>query len=435
MNFHKQSMYIFATARKAARITAVLVSLLSVMLAGAGLQAQDWPEFRGPTGQGHVTDSGSAKALATSWSPSKNVKWKRAIPGQGWSSPVLVGGKIYMTAAVPPAPGAPEFRLVAMCLDAATGKPVWDTAVFKQGGDAPKIHKKNSHASPTPIIEGDRIYVHFGHRGAACLTLKGKIVWKNDSFAYPPVHGNGGSPVLTDKAMIFNCDAGKNPFVLALSKKTGKTIWKKARSTKPARAFSFCTPLLITVAGKQQLISPGSDAVFAYDPANGNEIWRVNYKGGYSVVPRPVFGQGLVFICTGFNKPNLLAIRPDGSGNVTDSHVAWRTGRSAPHTPSLLLVGQELYMMSDGGVASCLDAKTGKEHWTEKVGGKFSASPIFANGKIYYQTEKGLGLIFEAGKTYKEVARNDLKEPTLASYAVGDGAIFIRTGKHLYRIQ
>ncbi len=200
------------------------------------------------------------------------------------------------------------------------------------------------------------------------------------------------------------------------------------------RMFAFATPLTIEVDGRKQVVCPGAGAVVAYDPDTGRPLWQVDYPGGYSVIPRPVYGHGLVFVGTGYDRPSLLAIRPTGSGNVTETHVAWRLDRSAPHTPSPLLVGDELYVVSDNGIASCLDARTGKIHWQKRLGGKFSASPLFAAGRIYLQAEEGEGIVIAPGTTYRELARNRLEPRTFASYAVAGDTLLIRTEFHLYRI-
>ncbi len=277
------------------------------------------------------------------------------------------------------------------------------------------------------------MFVHFGHEGTARLDLSGKVVWRK-RMEYNPVHGNGGAPVAVGQALIFSCDGANDPFVVALDRNTGAVLWKTQRSVDATKKFSFTTPLVIEVNGQTQVISPASDIVCALDPRNGSEIWRVRYDG-YSVIPRPVYGHGLVYICTGYNTPKLLAIRPDGRGDVTDTHVEWTMKRGAPHTPSLLLVGDELYMVSDRGVASCVDAKTGKPHWQERLGGGFSASPLYADGKIYFQSEQGEGTVIAPGTTFRRIATNDLGERTLASYAVGDSALFIRSAQALYRIE
>jgi outer membrane protein assembly factor BamB len=211
-------------------------------------------------------------------------------------------------------------------------------------------------------------------------------------------------------------------------------LWKTDRDTPARKKFSFGTPLLIEVNGRKLVVSPASDVVAAYDPVDGGEVWRVRYDG-YSVIPRPVYGHGLVFLSTSFDSPVLLAIRPDGTGDVTDTHVAWRLRKGAPKTPSPLLVGDEIYTLSDDGVLSCLDARTGRVHYQQRLGSTYSASPLFAGGNIYVQSEDGTGTVVKAGRQFEELARNALDERSLASYAAADGALFIRTARHLYRIE
>lgn len=390
--------------------------------------AEDWPEFRGPTGQGVVKGP-----LPITWSKDKNVVWKQAIPGKGWSSPVFAGGHIYLTTAI--SQDNNEQSLRALCLDATKGNLLWEKEIFRPNGKkAPRIHSKNSHASPTPLVQDGKLFVHFGHQGTACLDLDGKILWRNTTLSYAPVHGNGGSPILVQDMLIFSCDGGDQRFVVALNIDDGKVRWKTPRTVEASRKFSFSTPLLIDIGGRQQIISPGSNAVCAYDPVDGTEIWRVRYNG-YSVIPRPVYGHGLLFIGTGYDRPSLLAVRPDGKGDVTDTHIVWKMTKAAPHTPSPLLVGEELYTISDNGVASCLDARTGKVHWQERLGGNYSASPLFADGKLYFQSEQGTGVVLQVGKEFKLLAKNPLDERSLASAAAADGALFLRTETHLYRIE
>jgi outer membrane protein assembly factor BamB len=323
--------------------------------------------------------------------------------------------------------------LRALCLDANNGKIVWNSEVFVHTGST-HIHDKNSHASPTAVVEDDRLYVHFGHQGSACLDLDGKVLWRNTTLKYSPVHGSGGSPILVNDALIFSCDGASDPFVAALNKKTGQLLWKTARSFAAKKKFSFSTPLLIQANGQSQVVSPSSGAVYAYDPKDGRELWRVRHPEGYSVVPRPVFGHGLLFISTAFDSPEVMAIRPDGQGDITDTHVAWTLAKGAPKTPSMLLVDKELYFVSDAGIATCVDAKTGRVHWAERVGGNYSASPLFADGRIYLQNEEGTGVVLAPGKIFHQLARNSLGERALASYAVTDGALFIRTEARLYRV-
>lgn len=404
-----------------------LVSLALTVFVSVPALAADWPQFRGPLGNGISTE----KNLPIQWNETQNIAWKQEVPGKAWSSPALVKGRLYLTTAVV---ADEKLSQRALCLNAKDGQIVWNTEIFTQeSASAPKIHGKNSHASPTPLVESGRVYVHFGHQGTACLDLDGKIVWKTQELAFPPVHGNGNSPVLVDGLLIFSCDGASSPFIAALDIKNGDVRWKFARESDSAKRFAFATCEVITVAGKKQVISPGAGVVNSLDPATGKEIWHVNYDG-YSVIPRPVFGHGLVFMSTGYDSPSILAIRPDGQGDVTDTHVEWTLKKGAPHTPSPLLVGNELYLVSDGGIATCVDAKTGDVHWSERIGTKYSASPVYADGKIYCQDEDGKGTVLKPGQKFQKMAENGFAEPSLASYCVGDGAIFVRTEKHLYKV-
>jgi outer membrane protein assembly factor BamB len=410
----------------------LLRTFIALVLLSSAASAADWPEFRGPTRDGIA----EVKQAPLEWSETKNIAWKVPIPGEGWSSPVVVKDRIYLTAAIPVEGSMPKsYWLSALCLEAKNGKQVWvKQLIAEDGAKSPKIHSKNSHASPTPIVEGQRIYVHFGHMGTACLDLKGNVIWGNDQLSYEPVHGNGGSPAIVGKALIFSRDGASNPNAVALDKATGKPLWATPRPNDPPKKFAFCTPLAIEVGGKTQVILPCAGAICAYDPASGEELWRVN-TDGYSTIPRPVFAHGLVYISTGYDSPTVMAIKPDGKGDVTDTHIAWQTKKAAPHTPSLLVVGDELYMVSDRGVAACLDAKTGEEVWQQRLGGNYSASPVFAAGRIYFQDEEGTCHVVAAGREFKELAVNKLPERTLASFAIIEGAIFLRGDKHLYRIE
>jgi outer membrane protein assembly factor BamB len=409
--------------RQAFAVTVLFISCLAPLA-----HADDWPEFRGPTGQGIVTKG----ELPTAWGKDKNVAWKQEIPGKGWSSPVVAGGRVYLTTSVPGDDRDQSLR--ALCLDAAKGNVLWDREILHQeGAKSPNIHSKNSHASPTPLVRNGKVFVHFGHQGTACLDINGNVLWRNTSLRYAPVHGNGGSPILVDDMLVFSCDGGDKRFVVALNTTDGNVRWKTPRTVEASKKFSFNTPLLIDAGGRMQIISPGSNVVSAYNPVDGKEIWQVRYNG-YSVIPRPVYGHGLVFVCTGYDRPSLLAIRPDGNGDVTDTHVVWKTNKAVPHTPSLLLSGKELYLISDGGVTSCLDALTGAVHWQQRLGGNYSASPLLADDKLYFQSEQGTGVVLQAGKEFKLLAKNALDERSLATPAAADGALFIRTEKHLYRI-
>ncbi len=398
-------------------------------IAALALRAHDWPEFRGPTGQG----LSPAKEVPIHWSATENVAWKTALAGNGWSSPVLVNGRLYLTTGNSPE-GAKNLTLSALCLDAQDGKVLWTTDVFSPE-DGASLHRKNGYASPTPVVREGRLYVHFGHLGTACLDLTGRVLWRQTSLKYPSQHGNGGSPVLAGDRLIFNCDGVTDPMVVALDRDTGEVKWKTLRHNESVpKRFSFSTPLLITNAGRLELISPGAGGTYAYEPATGRALWKVSTGNGFSVVPRPVFAHGLLYVNTDYDFPKVYAIRPGGEGDVTATHLAWQIGRGAPSTPSALVAGLEIYFVSDAGIATCADAKSGQVVWTERLGGGFSASPVFADGRIYFQNEEGAGYVVTAGRTFSLLAKNELGERTLASVAVDDGSIYIRGAAHLFRI-
>jgi len=387
------------------------------------LVAEDWPQFRGPGGQGHSSEH----AVPTQWSETQNVAWKVPVPGRGWSSPVVADGRVWLTTAS--AIGG-EASLRLMSFDAATGHQSSDVEVFRLR-NAALLNAKNSHASPTPIVENGRVYVHFGAQGTAAVSTTGEVIWKT-RLEYESQHGNGGSPVLYGDLMIVNCDGFDQSFVVALDKRTGKTRWRTFRPEPWSQAYS--TPLVIRVGERDLVISAGAFHAAAYDPQNGKEAWRVDYPDGFSNVPRPVYGAGLVFIATGFQQPSILAVRPDGKGNVTRSHIAWTLSRGAPLTPSPLLAGDDLYIVSDAGIASNVDARTGSIRWQHRLGAAVSASPVFADGRIYFLDEEGRTTVITPGATFQQVAVNVLDGSTLASMAVASQSFFIRTATHLYRI-
>jgi len=394
--------------------------LALLLLLSSIVFTDDWPQFRGPTGQG-VSDE---RNLPVTWSETKNIRWKTAIPGRGWSSPVIQGDRIWLTTATE------EGRsLRAIAVDVNTGAIQQDVEVFRL--KSPKLlNAKNSFASPTPVIEGDRIYLHFGAYGTACITQTGEIVWKTKLEYDNGQHGPGGSPVLYDDLLIVSCDGLEQQFVVALDKATGKVRWKKLREGYQA----YTTPLIVSLPGGDQMISPGAYQSIAYEPRTGKEIWRVKYAEGFSNVPRPVYGNELVYICTGFQEPSLLAVRLDGHGDVTKSKIVWKLDRGIPKTSSPLLVGNELYVVSDNGIATCIDAKTGDELWRARLDGNYSASPIYADGRIYFLSEEGESIVIAPGRQLKHLATNQLDGPTLASMAVSRNSLFIRSATHLYRV-
>jgi outer membrane protein assembly factor BamB len=394
--------------------------------------AEDWPQFRGPTGQGHSTERG----LPVEWSETRNITWKVPVAGRGWSSPVVADGRVWLTTAMHRGDGVSgnevkgsSLRLIAFDLE--DGREAVNVEVFHPGSGN-LTNAKNSHASPTPIVEGDRVYVHFGAHGTAALSTSGEILWKT-RLPYESQHGNGGSPVLYGDLLILSCDGSDDAYVVALDKRTGKTKWRTGRRQPFDQAYS--TPLVIRTGDRDELVSVGAYRAAAYEPQTGKEIWRVGYADGFSNVPRPVFGHGLVYIATGFQQPSLLAVRADGTGDVTKTHIAWTLRRGAPLTPSPLIVGDEIYIVNDGGIAQCLDAKTGESRWIQRLGGgDYSASPLFADGRIYFLSEGGVATVIAPGREFRRLATNTLEGETLASMAVSRGSIFIRSDSHLYRI-
>ncbi len=406
---------------------------IGLVVACCGLVgADDWPQFRGPDGQGHS----NARNLPERWSESENVMWKVPIGGLGWSSPSIKGEQIWLTTATDD-----NHSLRAIAIDRSTGSELHNIEVFRID-DPGKVHAKNSHASPTPLIEADRVYVHFGAHGTACLSTDGKVVWSTRDLEYKHVHGPGGSPILFEDLLILSCDGSDVQFVVALDKMTGKIRWKKKRehisearlTGKSNVPMAYSTPLLVDVNGTMQLLSSGADSIVSYDPRTGEENWWFTYDG-YSNVPRPVVGKGLVFISSGYDSPEFFAVRIDGKHDVTESHLAWNMKKASPLNPSPLLIGDELYLINDNGIATCVDASTGEQHWQERIGGNFSASPTIADGRIYLLDEEGTMTIIAPNKDFKLLASNKLEGRTLATPALVDNAIFLRSDTHLYRIE
>ncbi|TVP98330.1 MAG: serine/threonine protein kinase [Planctomycetaceae bacterium] len=421
-------------ARHLGRLTALGCLGFALCLTAAALTcaADPWPAFRGPTQDGIAGDA----RLPLQWDQKTNVRWRTELPGQGWSSPVIGDGVIYLSAAIPRDDDPDgDYDLSLILIDAESGETLRVTELIRQDGEeAPKIHKKNSHASPTPLLVGDRLYVHFGHQGTACVDRRGELIWVNREHTYPPVHGNGGSPVLVGDALIFTCDGASDPYVVALDAATGEEKWRTPRPVEATKKFSFATPTVIDSADGPLVIAPGSDCVLALEPQTGAIRWWVRFDG-YSVVPKPVISHSRVLIATGFGPTKLLAIRTDGSGEVTESHVDWEIDRGIPKTPSLIAHEGLVYLVSDDGIALGIDGESGEVIWRNRLGGNFSASPILAGDRIYFPSEEGITTVLRTGRKFEKLAANDLEEAMLASPAVAGNALFLRTDKALYRIE
>lgn len=415
-----------------------ILLLLSVSIVSSHALGSDadWPQFRGPDGQGHA----EGIQPAVQWSESENVTWKVDLPGVGWSSPVVAGDDVYLTTAVEVKEEASSgLSLRTLKLDAKTGKVVWNKEVFliDDASDV-EFHKKNSHASPTPVYRSGRIWVHYGTHGTACLNSDGEIQWTNTGLKYSPMHGNGGSPALSGDRLIICCDGSDERFVVGLNADNGEEIWRTEREFSPSRGFSFCTPTVIDVDGREVAICPGSGGVFAYAVDNGQQIWRVAYGEGYSVVPRPVVGHGMVYVCSGFGDGQLFAINPNGTGDITDENVRWKVKKGVPKSPSVILVEESIYMVDDRGIGTCVNALTGEVKWQERLKGGYSASPVYAGGHIYFQNETGLTTVIKPGDALDVVSTNqvaDGKLRTFASLAFHGQAILLRNETSLYRIE
>ena len=401
-----------------------------VTLATADVQSADyWNQFRGNSTNGYSPSDN----LPLEWSEDRNVAWKTPIHGKAWSSPVIWKDQIWMTTATPDGK-----ELFAVCVDARTGKVEHDVRVFD-------IEKPmfcidyNSYGSPTPVVEEGRVWVHFGSAGTACLeTTTGKTIWQRQDLPCDHLRGPGSSPIIFRNMLIMNFDGADFQYVIALDKKTGDTIWKTDRtidygSDNGDRKKAYCTPTVFQHNGQVQLVSPAAVATISYDPLNGKELWTV-YHGGYNAAARPLYSHGNVFInLEGGDR--LLAVKPDGTGNVTDTHVTWTCAKSTPTRPSQLIVGEHMFMINDKGVASCLDIKTGIPVWTERIEGRHSASPIYSNGRIYFFDEDGVSSVIAADPAeYRLLASNKLSDGCMASPGVYEDSLIIRTKTHLYRV-
>ncbi len=408
------------------------IAFACLSLSASGISAGEiWPEFRGPTGDGHADGTG----LPVTWSETENVAWKTAIPGRGWSSPVIWHEQIWLTTATPDGK-----EMFAVCIDRATGQIVRNVKVFDTPNPEP-IAVVNSYASPTPAIEAGRVYAHYGTYGTACLdTAMGQTLWTRRDLNCDHHEGPGSSPILFENLLIVHVDGRDLQYVVALDKQTGKTVWKTNRSVDYSSYTinlhkAFCTPQVITSGGRLQLISPGAMATMSYDPRTGEELWKVRYRG-WSMVPRPLFGHGLIFFINDYERPELWAVRPEGHGDVTDTHVAWTIRRGMPRQPSLLLIGDLLHMVSDDGVVYAIDARTGAEVWKDRLDGSYSASPLCADGRIYFFNRDAVTTVIEPGRQFRVLAVNRLdREQLMASPAVAGSALFIRTRTHLYRVE
>lgn len=394
----------------------------------------DWPQFLGPRGSAHAA---ATSDIPLRWNDRLNILWRTRLPGRGWSSPVVAGDSIWVTTS--------ENRnrsLHLLRLDRLTGDLRANHRVFEVR-EPGKIHPKNTHATPTPVVADGAVYVHFGTHGTARVGLDGQVAWATN-LPYYHHHGPAASPVVAGNLLIVNCDGFTRPFydrlrrpgvtsaqfVVAIDLGTGQPRWRKPRIQG---RHSYSTPLVLDTPGRPQVISAGGDRVVSYDPLTGDELWWVRYSG-YSVVPRPVAGppgSGLVYVCTGYDDPRLLAIRTDGTGDVTATHVTWQHAKAIPLNPTPLLVNDSLYLINDAGITSCLDARSGAIRWRRRLGGHFSASPLLVSGHLLAINETGTTHVLVPGPRYQRLALNRLKGRTLATPAITGNRLLIRTDREL----
>ena len=420
-------------------LMAFIILLLPAMSSG------DWPEFRGPWGNGMASVPGSNKStgIPLHWSERENVKWKTSIPYKGWSTPVVMDNQVWLTTAT-----LEGHDFFVICIDAESGVILFNKKLIHADNPEPLGNPLNSYASPTPVIEPGRVYVHFGSYGTACLDTKTfDVLWKRDDLPCRHFRGPGSSLVLYKNLLILTMDGVDVQYLAALDKTTGQTVWKTDRTAdwndldsdgKPRgegdlrKAYS--TPLIIDVDGNKQMISVGAKALYGYDPVDGREIWKVNTKG-FSGASRPVYGNGIAYMISGFGKTELLAIRVDGSGDVTDTNIEWKTGKNMPRTPSMLLIDDLLFAINDSGSVTCLEASTGRQVWSNRIPGDYAASLLYADGHIYCFDMDGKTTVFRAASKFEILATNTLDSGFMASAAVSGKALFLRTKTHLYRIE
>ena len=407
-----------------------LIAVAGGMVTANSLSGGDWTRFRGPNGQGKTSE----KDLPLNWSEDSNVAWRTAIPGQGWSSPIVCGDHVFLTSAMEE--GA-SCRVIG--IDRVSGDLLWNTEVHEQV-PGPK-RAQNSYATPTPVCDGERVYAAFYDGTLVAVDFDGNVIWKNEDVNFHSLHGLGASPVLVDGLIVMPFDGSsrqeqrvgwKEPWdqavVLAVDKQTGETKWRGERGLS---RVGHVTPIVID--NGQTLVSAGGDRVQAHDVETGQRIWSV-YSQGEGVTPSPVLGDGMIFTSSGFEAPTIRAIRPGGRGDVTESHIVWEQKRGVPALPSPLYVAPYLYTITRDNILHCIEAKTGDIVWQKRLDGNYSASPLLAEGRIYLTSEEGVTTVLEPGPRYKEITENTLPGKTMASIAVSRGNFFIRSGDSLYCI-
>jgi len=437
------------------RISLALIAAMSVGIAATGsTTAGNWPQWRGPDGSGISTE----KNLPAEWTPSKNIKWKTAIDGRGHSSPIVWENKIFLTTAIegdvvpgakapthmmgdkefvhPDSVGANKkhtFKVIALNRD--TGKILWQSVAF-EGTPYDDRHRKSSYAASTPATDGKMVFAFFGSEGLYAYDFNGKLAWKADMGKLGTVGmGTGTSPIVFENLVIVQADEenATASFIVGFDKKTGKEVWRTPRKVQ----VSWSTPLLVKTAKRAELITSGTESIISYDPATGKELWT--HKGVESnAIPSPVANNETAYLVAGFPAKIAMAIRLGGSGDVTGTpSVLWKHTKGTAYVPSPILYGDYLYLTTDRGILTCIDAKTGEikyEGGRIPIPATFTASPVAFEGKILMTSEDGDTFIVKAGPKHEIIGTNSVGEPVYASPAIADGRIYIRGEKHIYAI-
>ena len=389
-----------------------------------------WPELHGPNRDSVVT----SRSLPLTWSEQENVRWKVAVPGEGWSSPVVCDGRAWLTTAT-----EAGSKLHVLAVDIERGEVVHADVVFTIDEVGHK-NALNSHASPTPVVEPGRLYVHFGTYGTACFdTETYEEIWRRRDINCDHMEGPGSSPILVGDLLVFHVDGGDVQYVTALDKRTGETAWRTDRSIDLSKyqkdiRKAYCTPIVAQLDGVDVLVSPGAHAAMAYDVRTGEEKWRVRYRG-FSLASRPMFDGDRVYIATGFMRAQLYAVDFTGEGDVTDDAVAWKWRRNVPKMPTPLLLGDRIIMVDDNGYATCLDTATGEAVWRHRLGGEHCSTPLCVDDRIYFFDREGRTVVLARADEYRVLAENQLDDGFMASPAVVGDAFLLRSKTHLYRIE
>lgn len=397
--------------------------MLGMILATAGwATAENWPGWRGPRGDGTSVET----QVPVRWSGTENIEWKTPIPGKGHASPIVWDNRIFLITAI-----AETKQRMLLCIDAKTGSFLWQKEVLT--APLERINSLNSFASSTPATDGKRVYVTFldgNQMYAAAYDIEGNRIWEARPGVFSSVHGFCTSVTLWKDKVILNGDHDGPAYLVALDAATGKQIWK---TNRPNNTRSYCPPLIRTIDGRNQMVLSGSKCVASYDPDTGSQNWIIDGPTEQYVASLVYNGKYLFMTC-GFPDRYMFAIRPDGSGNVTGTHVAWQTTEDCSYVPSPIAFGDYFLVVSDTGVASCLEAATGRLVWRQRMGDRHSASLVSADGLVYFLSDKGVMTVVRPGEQYQEVARNELGEETNASPAISNGRMYLRGGQHLFCI-